>query len=213
MSDAKVDTRRLVGRLLLVTVLMFAFGFALVPLYDVMCRALGINGKTAGSAYSGEQQVDVGREVKVQFMTSNNIDMVWEFRSAGDQLVVHPGAVNQMVFYARNPSDKPMTAQAIPSIAPAEAAAYFHKTECFCFTQQVLQPGESIEMPVRFIVDRDLPKDVRHVTLAPHPLRYHCAEAARTGCGTIRRTTWQATNTITSPPRASGRSSPASACW
>ncbi|HEK0836019.1 TPA: cytochrome c oxidase assembly protein, partial [Pseudomonas aeruginosa] len=71
MSDAKVDTRRLVGRLLLVTVLMFAFGFALVPLYDVMCRALGINGKTAGSAYSGEQQVDVGREVKVQFMTSN----------------------------------------------------------------------------------------------------------------------------------------------
>ena len=113
MSDAKVDTRRLVGRLLLVTVLMFAFGFALVPLYDVMCRALGINGKTAGSAYSGEQQVDVGREVKVQFMTSNNIDMVWEFRSAGDQLVVHPGAVNQMVFYARNPSDKPMTAQAI----------------------------------------------------------------------------------------------------
>ncbi|MCO3660746.1 cytochrome c oxidase assembly protein [Pseudomonas aeruginosa] len=166
MSDAKVDTRRLVGRLLLVTVLMFAFGFALVPLYDVMCRALGINGKTAGSAYSGEQQVDVGREVKVQFMTSNNIDMAWEFRSAGDQLVVHPGAVNQMVFYARNPSDKPMTAQAIPSIAPAEAAAYFHKTECFCFTQQVLQPGESIEMPVRFIVDRDLPKDVRHVTLA-----------------------------------------------
>ncbi len=101
MSDAKVDTRRLVGRLLLVTVLMFAFGFALVPLYDVMCRALGINGKTAGSAYSGEQQVDVGREVKVQFMTSNNIDMVWEFRSAGDQLVVHPGAVNQMVLRAQ----------------------------------------------------------------------------------------------------------------
>ena len=96
MSDAKVDTRRLVGRLLLVTVLMFAFGFALVPLYDVMCRALGINGKTAGSAYSGEQQVDVGREVKVQFMTSNNIDMVWEFRSAGDQLVVHPGAVKAL---------------------------------------------------------------------------------------------------------------------
>ncbi|MDI7181038.1 cytochrome c oxidase assembly protein, partial [Klebsiella pneumoniae] len=74
-------------------------------------------------AYSGEQQVDVGREVKVQFMTSNKVDRVWEFRSAGGQLVVHPGAVNQMVFYARNPSDKPMTAQAIPSIAPAEAAA------------------------------------------------------------------------------------------
>ena len=72
----------------------------------------------------------------------------------------------QMLFVAYNPTDKPMTAQAIPSVAPSKAAAYFHKTECFCFTQQVLQPGERIEMPVRFIVDRDLPADVRHLTLA-----------------------------------------------
>ncbi len=166
MSDAKVDTRRLVGRLLLVTVLMFAFGFALVPLYDVMCRALGINGKTAGSAYSGEQQVDVGREVKVQFMTSNRYR-----HGLGVPLRRRPvGGASR-----RGEPDGVLRAQperqaddcaGHPSIAPAEAAAYFHKTECFCFTQQVLQPGESIEMPVRFIVDRDLPKDVRHVTLA-----------------------------------------------
>ena len=71
-----------------------------------------------------------------------------------------------MIFVARNPTDRPMSAQAIPSITPAEAAAYFHKTECFCFTQQVLQPGERIEMPVRFIVDRDLPANVKHLTLA-----------------------------------------------
>ena len=78
----------------------------------------------------------------------------------------NPGAVNEMIFIARNPTDKPMSAQAVPSIAPSNAAAYFHKTECFCFTQQVLQPGRQIEMPVRFIVDRDMPKDVKHLTLS-----------------------------------------------
>uniref|UniRef100_UPI001933CE03 cytochrome c oxidase assembly protein n=1 Tax=Pseudomonas paraversuta TaxID=2750624 RepID=UPI001933CE03 len=84
----------------------------------------------------------------------------------GDQWVVNPGAVNEMVVVVANPTDHPMTAQAVPSISPAEAAQYFHKTECFCFTQQVLQPGQSLEMPMRFIVDRDMPKDVKHLTLA-----------------------------------------------
>lgn len=99
-------------------------------------------------------------------MSTNASDMVWDFYSTADQLEVNPGAVNQMIFVAHNPTDRPMSAQAIPSITPAEAAAYFHKTECFCFTQQVLQPGERIEMPVRFIVDRDLPASVKHLTLA-----------------------------------------------
>ncbi|MCY1453381.1 Cytochrome c oxidase assembly protein CtaG [compost metagenome] len=154
-------------RLVIAVVAMFAFGFALVPLYDVMCKALGINGKTSGSAYqAGAQQVDTARAVKVQFVANNNIDMVWEFRPKSDELVVHPGAVNEMTFIAHNPTAKPMTAQAIPSIAPSVAATYFHKTECFCFTQQVLQPGERVEMPVRFIVDRELPKEVHHLTLA-----------------------------------------------
>lgn len=158
-------TRELTTRLLIVVVLMFGFGFALVPIYDVMCKAFGINGKTAGQ-YLGTQTTDSGREVRVQFLATNAVDMVWEFRAKADQLQVHPGAINQMLFVASNPSDHEMTAQAIPSISPSEAAAYFHKTECFCFTQQVLKPGERIEMPVRFIVDRDLPKDVKHLTLA-----------------------------------------------
>jgi cytochrome c oxidase assembly protein subunit 11 len=164
MADS-VPVRRLVTRLLILVVAMFAFGFALVPIYDVMCKAFGINGKTAGQ-YEGSQVVDPSRQVRVQFLATNAIDMVWEFRSKADELVVHPGAVNEMLFVAYNPSNIPMTAQAIPSISPAEAAVYFHKTECFCFTQQVLQPGERIEMPVRFIVDRDMPKDVKHLTLA-----------------------------------------------
>jgi len=157
--------RRLVTRLLLVVVAMFGFGFALVPIYDAMCQAFGINGKTAG-AYDGAQTVDAQRQVRVQFLATNAADMVWEFKPMGDELAVHPGASNQMLFVAYNPSDRAMTAQAIPSVAPSKAAAFFHKTECFCFTQQVLQPGERIEMPVRFIVDRDLPADVHHLTLA-----------------------------------------------
>jgi cytochrome c oxidase assembly protein subunit 11 len=147
----------LITRLLLVVVAMFAFGFALVPLYDVMCKAFGINGKT-GDAYSGEQTVDESRQVRVQFLSTNAVDMVWGFYPKAEQLDVHPGAVNEMLFIAQNPTDQPMTAQAVPSISPGSAAAYFHKTECFCFTQQVLQPGQRIEMPVRFIVDRDLPR-------------------------------------------------------
>ncbi|HWR79494.1 MAG TPA: cytochrome c oxidase assembly protein [Pseudomonas sp.] len=160
-----LSTRQLIQRLLVLVVAMFAFGFALVPIYDVMCQAFGINGKTAG-AYEGAQTVDQARQVRVQFLATNSADMVWEFHPQADELSVHPGATQQMLFVAFNPTDKPMTAQAIPSVAPSKAAAYFHKTECFCFTQQVLQPGERIEMPVRFIVDRDLPKDVHHLTLA-----------------------------------------------
>jgi len=160
-----LSTRQLIQRLLVLVVAMFAFGFALVPIYDVMCQAFGINGKTAG-AYEGAQSVDESRQVRVQFLATNSADMVWEFHPIADEVTVHPGATQQMLFVAFNPTDKPMTAQAIPSVAPSKAAAYFHKTECFCFTQQVLQPGERIEMPVRFIVDRDLPKDVHHLTLA-----------------------------------------------
>jgi cytochrome c oxidase assembly protein subunit 11 len=164
MTDA-VPIHRLVVRLMLLAVAMFGFGFALVPMYDVMCKAFGINGKTAG-AYAGSQTVvDEARTVRVQFLATNAAGMVWEFAPQQDELSVHPGASNRMLFVAYNPSNRPMTAQAIPSVAPSAAAAYFHKTECFCFTQQVLQPGERIEMPVSFIVDRALPADVRHLTL------------------------------------------------
>ncbi len=160
-----LSTRKLIQRLLVLVVAMFAFGFALVPIYDVMCKAFGINGKTAG-VYEGAQSIDQARQVRVQFLATNSADMVWDFHPIADEVTVHPGATQEMLFVAFNPTDKPMTAQAIPSVAPSKAAAFFHKTECFCFTQQVLQPGERIEMPVRFIVDRDLPEDVHHLTLA-----------------------------------------------
>ena len=165
MNNTRSLNKRLVTRLLLLVVLMFGFGFALVPLYDVMCKALGINGKT-GDQYTRTQQVDDSRQVRVQFLSTNAADMSWGFYPKAQELNVHPGAVSEMLFIAQNPTDKAMTAQAVPSISPSTAAVYFHKTECFCFTQQMLQPGERIEMPVRFIVDRDLPTDVKHLTLA-----------------------------------------------
>lgn len=163
--NESLGTRRLVVRLLLVVVAMFCFGvFVLPPFYDAMCKVFGINGKTAG-AYQGEQLVDAARQVRVQFLATNAAGMVWEFGPQADEILVHPGEPRDMLFVAYNPSSEPMTAQAIPSVSPSKAAAFFHKTECFCFTQQVLQPGERIEMPVRFIVDRDLPDDVKHLTL------------------------------------------------
>lgn len=159
-----MSTARLVARLLLLVVVMFGFGFALVPLYDVLCQAFGINGKTAGQ-YQGQQEADVSRTVRVQFLATNAEGMAWTFAPLQTEIRVHPGASHEVRFVASNPTDQPMTAQAVPSVAPARAAAWFHKTECFCFTQQALQPGERIEMPVRFIVDRDLPGDVYHLTL------------------------------------------------
>lgn len=166
MNEEGLSTRSLIKRLLLLVVGMFAFGFLLVPIYDVMCQAFGINGKTAGAFTGQEQAVDMAREVRVQFVSSNAEGMSWSFGPQDNEIVLHPGESRSINFVAHNPTDKVMIAQAIPSVAPARAAAYFHKTECFCFTQQLLQPGESIEMPVRFVVDPALPRDVRRLTLA-----------------------------------------------
>ena len=167
MSSEGLSTRNLVKRLMLMVVGMFAFGFLLVPIYDVMCQAFGINGKTTGVAWQGtEQTVDEARDIRVQFISSNAEGMQWSFGPQDAEIMLHPGEARTVNFLAHNPTDNVMVAQAIPSVAPSRAAAFFHKTECFCFTQQVLQPGESIEMPVRFIVDPALPKDVRRLTLA-----------------------------------------------
>lgn len=151
-------------RLLLVIIVMFALGFAAVPLFNGASRLFGIHGN-AGDDHQRSLQVDESRQVRVKFLSSNAVDMAWAFYPKANQLEVHPGAVNDMWFIAQNPTDQPMTAQAVPSISPGSAASYFHKTECFCFTQQVLQPGERVEMLVRFIVDYDLPKDIKQLTL------------------------------------------------
>jgi cytochrome c oxidase assembly protein subunit 11 len=160
-------TKSLVIKLLVGVVAMFGFGFALVPLYDVFCEVTGLNGKTSVTAYQAvDVKVDTSREVTVKFVATNNDKMSWEFKPQVTSIKVHPGELTTTSFYAKNPSDHRMVAQAIPSVSPGLAAGFFHKTECFCFTQQTLAAGESIEMPLRFIVDQDLPKNIHIITLA-----------------------------------------------
>lgn len=154
-------------RLLGVTVAMFGFGFALVPLYDVFCAVTGLNGKTPAQAYAAvSAEVDRSRSIKVQFLATNNEDMRWQFKPSTTEIRVHPGELVETEFFAKNPSANEMVAQAVPSLVPFKAAEYFHKTECFCFNQQTLAGGQEIMMPLRFIVDQDVPKDVHTITLA-----------------------------------------------
>ena len=155
-------------KLVAVSVCMFAFVFVvMVPLYNVLCDALGINGKTSGQAYTAVQAgVDEQRTITVQFVATNNEGMPWEFGPSQTMMKVHPGATNDTVFLASNPLPDAMVAQAIPSVSPARAAEYFHKTECFCFNQQALEGRSSTEMSLQFIVDRELPADIRTITLS-----------------------------------------------
>lgn len=162
------STSRLVAKLAITVVAMFGFGFAMVPLYNVFCELTGLNGKTGGRvAYEATTaDIDKQRSVIVQFATTNNGGMSWEFRPLQNSIEVHPGELNEVKFFARNPTAARVIGQAVPSVSPSAAADYLHKTECFCFTQQVLEAGESIEMPVRFFVDKALPADVRKLTLS-----------------------------------------------
>jgi len=164
-NNPAIDTA---SKLLVVAVLMFAFVFVvMVPLYNVLCDALGINGKTSGEVYTSvPAAVDESRLISIQFVASNNAGMPWDFAPTVTGMKVHPGAVNETVFHARNPMPAAMVAQAIPSVSPARAAPYFHKTECFCFNQQPLEGGAEAELPLQYIVDQDLPKDIQTITLS-----------------------------------------------
>jgi cytochrome c oxidase assembly protein subunit 11 len=170
MSDQieSKGTRRLVTRLFLIVGGMFAFGFALVPLYDVICDITGLNGKTAGRYAVEESQLVVqsDRKVTVQFTAHNNAGMDWEFRPSVSQVVVSPGEVMVISYKARNPNTYAMTGQAIPSVAPNVAAAYLNKIECFCFQEQKLEPGEEVDMALRFFVDANIPERVTKLTLS-----------------------------------------------
>ncbi len=161
-------TNNTILKLCLIGVGMFGFGFALVPLYGLLCDITGLGGKTGGpySYDAANASPDQSRLVQVKFLTNTNDGMPWEFRSMKGGVRVHPGELTEVMFYARNPTDKVMVGQAIPSIVPIRAVDYFHKTECFCFSQQVLQPGEEIEMPMRFIVAPELQKNVKSISLS-----------------------------------------------
>ncbi len=149
-------------------VAMFAFAiWVLPPLYDVFCEITGLNGKTGGRYEAVDMRgADTSRTITVQFMAVNNEGMPWSFKPAVSSIKVHPGEQTRVDYVAVNTTGRDMIAQAIPSLVPFKASNYFHKTECFCFEQQPLKAGESAEMPMLFIVDRDIPPEVHTITLS-----------------------------------------------
>lgn len=152
-------------------VVMFAFCFAMVPLYSVICRVTGINTSvpikelTLPTSAANNTQ-DLSREVTVQFVVVNNKGLPWDFFPNQKQIKVHPGENIKTSFHAKNATSRAMTIQAIPGMTPTESIAHFHKVQCFCFNQQTLKGGESKEMALIFNVDKDLPKDIHVITLA-----------------------------------------------
>ncbi|MDP9043704.1 MAG: cytochrome c oxidase assembly protein [Pseudomonadota bacterium] len=170
----KRDNRRMFGKLLVVSMAMAGFGYALVPIYNTICKALGINvlslsendvqsGSTAAD-YGGNTQVDASRTITVEF--DANAHGPWEFQPEKRSVQVHPGEVTTVMYEFRNVQNRTMAAQAIPSYAPMQAMAHFNKLECFCFNQYTLRPGESKRWPVVFVIDKKLPKDVKTITLS-----------------------------------------------
>lgn len=167
MAAPPINHRPLLVKLAAVVVLMSGFTFALVPLYDVFCEWTGLNGKPAAEAavYDGVG-VDQQRLVTVEFIARNGADMPWLFRPVVSQVQVHPGALTQVSFEVRNPTARAMVGQAVPSVAPGKAAAYLHKTECFCFNRQPLAAGEQQQLGLLFYVDPELPAGIHTLTLS-----------------------------------------------
>ena len=173
-EEQKKANIRITKKSLLITVAMFGFGFALIPLYSVICDVFGLNGrfidlqKTEQAEYVAnvEERVDTSRKVRIEFLTTLNQNLNWEFRAEKYTMDVHPGKVSEAMFYAKNLMDRKVIAQAVPSVSPGTAAKYFSKMECFCFTNQTFEAGEEREMPLRFYVDPNLPKKVKTISLS-----------------------------------------------
>lgn len=162
--------RKLIIPLFIFVIFMFGFGFALVPIYNSLCKALNINGKTNNTPIalptSKNQSIHSDRTVLVQFIATNNSDIPWAFFPKTQQIQIHPGQIARLAFYAENQTDRTMTVQAIPSVTPGLAAKYLKKTECFCFTQQTLNGHEAMDMPLIFHLDAELPEEIKTITLA-----------------------------------------------
>jgi len=175
MNRILSDNRRMLGKLLVIVLLMFGFGYSLVPMYRAICEALGINvlslaeQRVATGSWTGKKpitntQVDTTRTVTVEF--DANARGPWDFKPAQRSVQVHPGEMATVMYEFRNIQSRTMAAQAIPSYAPKQASPHFNKLECFCFNEYTLKAGESREWPVVFIIDPKLPKDVTTITLS-----------------------------------------------
>lgn len=161
-------SRSHVWRLLAGTVAMFGFGYAMVPLYGLICDITGLNGQDDSllTASTADLAVDTSREVRIEFVTTVNGGRDWDFAPVTESVTVNPGEAQRVVFRASNPEGHDVVAQAVPSVTPWRAAKYLRKTECFCFNEQPFGIGESKDMPVVFVIDPELPDDVDTLTLS-----------------------------------------------
>ena len=163
----------MVAKLVIITGLMFGFGYALVPIYKAICTALGINvlalsdqvvSGRAGDAANINSQIDTSRKITVEF--DANARGIWKFKPAVNSVEVHPGELTTVMYEFTNTQDRTMVAQAIPSYAPMQAMAHFNKVQCFCFNEYSMKAGETKQWPVVFVIDSKLPKDVNTITLS-----------------------------------------------
>ena len=163
-GDPKRANRVLVSKLALVVVMMFGFGYALIPFYEQICKVTGLRDIAIPDTVTNTQ-VDASRTVRIE-LDANINKMPWQFRPLTRIVSVHPGELTQVVYEVENTSDRPMTGQAVPSYGPQLAGEYFKKLECFCFTKQSFGPHEKRQMPVVFVIDSRLPADVTTITLS-----------------------------------------------
>ena len=164
-TQLAIDNRRMFTRLSIVAVLMFGFGYALVPFYDKICIALGINALEERAELAPNTQVDLTRTVTIEF-DANSHGMPWRFEPTVRHMKVHPGQLVNVEYEVSNVRSAPVTGQAVVSYGPSLAGRYVRKLDCFCFTQQTLASGETRKMPVSSVVDATLPADINTFTLS-----------------------------------------------
>jgi cytochrome c oxidase assembly protein subunit 11 len=166
LEERRAENRSMLRRLVVVAAAMFGFGFAMVPFYNHICRALGLdNLSTVRASEPRNTQIDMSRTVTVEF-DANTHELPWRFRPLERHVSIHPGELVQVEFEVVNVRNHAVTGQAVPSFGPQRAGQFFRKTECFCFTQQTLAAEETRRMPVVFTVDPSLPKDINTITLS-----------------------------------------------
>jgi cytochrome c oxidase assembly protein subunit 11 len=163
MSETRAENAALLKKLIVVTVGMFGFGFALVPFYQKICEVTGLARERVTVTNT---QVDPARLVTIEFDANVGTGLPWRFEPLTLKVSAHPGELKQVLYRVVNTTNRTITGQAIPAYAPARAAAYFKKIECFCFSEQTLKPGEEKLMPVQFVVQNDLPREVNTITLS-----------------------------------------------
>jgi cytochrome c oxidase assembly protein subunit 11 len=161
-----MQNRFLSLKLVALTIAMFGFGFALVPIYDVFCDLTGFGGRTSMTAATAAAEPDFDRSVRLEFVASVDRSAPFEFRPEQSSINLVPGEVYETTYFARNLTDRGITARAVPSVAPGLAAEYVKKIECFCFTEQKFEPGEGRDMGVVFTIDPGLPEHIDTLTLS-----------------------------------------------